>query len=399
MSLTSCAALAAAQTPLWAAGSDPYGGFSGNKDHKYVKALATDYDFGLTPEEEERAKELHAKIVVFDNLAEVCFYPEFIDNCKAGGVTAGNMTLGLADMFGFTPEKSIQPEQFWSWEALKLDLARLPSLARTFGDDLMITYNHADILQAKKEGKVGIFPGAQNTTFIGRDVSRLKQAYDMGLRISQLSYNDSNFIASGSAEKPEAQFGLSALGERVVGTMNDLGMLVDTGHCSSPTMMRAAEVSEKPISVSHAGMRSKVDQFRSITDEAFKVVADKGGVLGILSTPSALNGTDRCTVDDYLDNIEHAVNVGGIDHVGYASDFSIPLTIDHIFSLPGWDPEVAARIGDFAVWPWSDGHVGYENNSGAINLTRGLVKRGYSDEDIAKIMGGNWMRLIADTVG
>ena len=146
-------------------------------------------------------------------------------------------------------------------------------------------------------------------------------------------------------------------------------------------------------------MTSKVDQFRSSTDKAIKAVTKKGGVMGIISTPAAIAGSDRCTVQDYLDNIEHAVNIAGIDHVGIGSDFIIPATFEQILSAPDWDPKTVASIGEFEVWPWSDGHVGYENNSGYPNLTRGLVSRGYSDEDIAKIMGGNWMRLIKDTIG
>ena len=129
------------------------------------------------------------------------------------------------------------------------------------------------------------------------------------------------------------------------------------------------------------------------------MVADRGGVYGVISTPAALVGSDRCTVNDYLDNIEHAVNLVGVEHVGFGSDLILTATFDQILSAPSWDPEIAASIGTFEVWPWSDGHVGFENNGGTINLTRGLVKRGYSDSDIAKIMGGNWLRLIRDTIG
>ena len=376
-----------------------YKGFSGNKDFKYIKSPATVFDFGLTPDQEAHAKELHESLIVFDNLMECCFYPEFLDNMKLGGGTAGNFSIGITDMFGWTPGNRFSPDQWWAFESLTNDLARMPWLMREFSDKAMLTLNHADVLEAKKQNKVGFMPGTQNSLFLEGNIDRMDLAYDAGLRIVQIVYNSTNLVGSGSMEKKDQRFGLSKYGETVVGRMNELGMMVDTGHASSETQLRAAEVSEKPIAISHAGMTSKVDQFRSSTDKAIKAVTKKGGVMGVISTPAAIKGADRCTVQDYLDNIEHAINLGGIDHVGIGSDFIIPATFEQILSAPDWDPRTVASIGEFEVWPWSDGHVGYENNSAYPNLTRGLLSRGYSDGDIAKIMGGNWMRLIKDTIG
>lgn len=395
------AAAAAGSFPVLAGtpAKDDYHGFSGNKDFKYIKSPATVFDFGLTPDQEAHAKELHESLIVFDNLMECTFYPELIDNVKLGGGTAGNLSIGITDMFGWTPGNRFTPDQWWAFESLTHDLARLPWLMREFGDKAMLTLNHADVLAAKKQGKVGFMPGTQNSLFLEGNIDRMDLAYDAGLRIVQIVYNSTNLVGSGSMEKKDQRFGLSKYGETVVGRMNDLGMMVDTGHASSETQLRAAEVSEKPIAISHAGMISKVDQFRATTDEAIKAVTKKGGVMGVISTPAAIAGSDRCTVQDFLDNIDHAVNIAGVDHVGFGSDFIIPATFEQILSAPDWDPRTVASIGEFEVWPWSDGHVGYENNSAYPNLTRGLLSRGYSDEDIAKIMGGNWMRLIKDTIG
>lgn len=395
------AGLAAGAAALWPnyARADEYGGYSGNKNFKYIKKPATVYDFGLTPEQEAHAKELHEKLVVFDCLMECCFYPEFLDNMKLGGGTAGNFSIGITDMYGWTPGNRFTADQWWAWESISKDLARMPALMEKYKDSAMFTLNHADVLEAKKLGKIGFMPGTQNTSFLEGNIERLKTTYDQGLRIVQLVYNSTNSVGSGSMEKKDQRFGLSKFGEQVVGEMNALGMMIDTGHASSETQFRAAEVSEKPIAISHAGMTSKVDQFRSSTDKAIKAVADKGGVMGVISTPSALNGKDRCTVDDYLDNVEHAINIAGIEGVGIGSDFIIPSTFDQILSAPDWDKKTVASIGKFEVWPWSDGHVGWENNSAYPNMTRGLIKRGYSDQDIAKLMGGNWMRLIKATIG
>lgn len=374
-----------------------YGGYSFNPAHKFLTQPATVFDFGLTPEQEAHAAELHKSIIVYDGLMECSVYPEMFNMIKKGGGTSGNLSLGIAGLDKFTPGMEINPDDWWTWEVLKRDLQLLPQVEKDF--DATMTLNHADILSVKKAGGVGFMPGTQNTQFMGRNTAYLKEAYDLGLRIIQLTYNPTNYVGAGSLEKPESRFGLSGFGERVVGEMNELGMLVDTGHSSPETMIRAAEVSSKPIAITHAGMISKVKQFRATTDKALKIVADNGGVCGVISTPGAIAGSDRCTVNDYLDNIEHAINVAGVDHVGFGTDLIVPATFEQILTAPSWDPKVAASIGAFEVWPWSDGHVGMENNSGYVNLTRGLVKRGYSDEDIAKIMGGNFMRVIKDTIG
>lgn len=376
-----------------------FGGYSNNPNFPFLTKPATRFDFGLTPEQEERAAELHKSLIVFDGLLECSIFPNLVDLVKQGGGTSGNLSLGIAGFGAFTPDNnSIKPEDWWKWEVLENDLKALPQFTKDF-PDAMITLNHAGILEAKKKGKVGFMPGTQNTQFINRDTSYLKKAYDLGLRIIQLTYNPTNFVGAGSLEKPESRFGLSGLGERVVAEMNELGMLIDTGHSSPETMIRAAEVSTKPIAITHAGMQSKVMQFRATTDEALKVVADRGGICGVISTPAAIAGSDRCTVEDYLDNVEHAINIAGVDAVGFGSDFIQPATFEQVLTAPSWDPEVVAKIGSFEVWPWSDGHVGWENSAGFPNMTRGLVKRGYSDEDIAKIMGGNFMRVIKDTIG
>lgn len=357
-------------------------------------------DFGLTPEQEKRARELHEKIIVFDSLIECCWYDEFIDNCNKGGGTGGNLSIGITGMHNFPEGGTSTRENWWSWRALVNDLASFPDVVSKHRDKIMQCKTAADIRTAKASGKLGLMLGTQNTVFMDRDLDRLNMAYNMGLRIVQLTYNTTNFLGAGAMEKEASQFGLSALGESAVGAMNELGMLVDTGHSSAPTLIAAIDASSKPIACTHAGVRSLVNQPRSQTDEALTKLADNGGVFGVVSTPQALNGKERCTVHDYLHSIDYAVNLMGVDHVGFGTDFVIPASLAQVLAAPEWGRETVERVGDFdTLWPWSDGHEGMENNAGYPNLTRGLVARGYSDENIAKVMGGNWVRLIEETVG
>ncbi len=361
---------------------------------------ATVVDFGLGPEQEDHARALHERIVVFDALMECTWYDGYVDIARQGGLTAGNLSIGVADIEGWVGTESFPVDLWWSWQSIQNDLAAVHRIVEEQADNVALCGAAADIRAAKSAGKIGLMPGVQNTQFLLRDISRLEKVRDMGLRIVLLTYNRSNFVGSGCMEKPENQFGLSRFGEEVVGALNDANMLVDTGHCSSPTLMAAVEASEKPIACTHAGIRSVVDQPRSHTDEAIRFLADNGGVFGVVSTPGALNGADRCTVHDYLDNIDHAVNLAGVDHVGFGTDFLLAASLEQVLDGPDWSEAEREMVGvSVSVWPWSDGHEGMENASGYPNLTRGLVARGYSDEDIAKIMGSNWLRLIEETIG
>ncbi|MFK7888516.1 MAG: dipeptidase [Gammaproteobacteria bacterium] len=369
-------------------------------EYESMHRPATIFDFGLDPQQERRAKALHDDIFVFDALMECTWYESYVGLSKQGGLNGGNISLGVAEFEGFLHNNDLPTDLWWSWDALANDLTGLTKIVQGRDDEMAICLSAQDLRDAKNAGKLGMMPGVQNTQFIERDISRIGKAYDMGLRIVLLTYNRINYVGSGCMEDPEDQFGLSRFGEEVVGALNDANMLVDTGHCSSPTLMAAVEVSQKPIACSHSGLRGVIDQPRSHTDEALKKLADNGGVFGVISTPGALVGKSRCTVNDYLDNIDYAINLIGVEHVGIGTDFVMASSVEQILSMPDWGDAERKAVGvSVDVWPWSDGHEGMENSSGFPNLTRGLVARGYSDDDIAKIMGGNWLRLIEETIG
>jgi len=369
--------------------------------YKYMTEPATTIDFGLTPEQEEHARELHENIIVFDSLFECSWYDGLLENLKRGGITAGSFSIGTAglDFWQGRKEGFGTPDSgWWTAESLVRDIGFVQQKARELADEIMLCYSADDIRTAKKESKIGIMFDMQNTDFIGKDASRLQLFKNLGLSRVQLTYNRSNMVGCGCMELRDE--GLTLWGKDVVESLNEASILVDTGHCKSQTLIDAIDASNKPIACSHAGMSSRVKNPRTQTDEALKKLADNGGVFGLVSTPGALNGTDSCTVNDYLDNIEAAVNLMGIDHVGFGTDLILAASLEEILTAPEWGVQAQKSVGvSEGVWPWSDGHQGMENNSGYPNLTRGLVARGHSDEDIAKIMGGNFVRLIEETVG
>ena len=193
--------------------------------------------------------------------------------------------------------------------------------------------------------------------------------------------------------------GVTAFGREAIERMNELGVIVDTGHTSPLTLVDAIEISSKPITCSHAGMRSVAPTNpRTHPDDALRALADAGGVFGVVGVPGTLANSEYASVTDFVDQIDKAVNLMGVDHVGFALDQVVGASKPEFLTAPDWPPEAAENVG-VGLWPWSDGLDGMQNPSGYPNLTRGLVGLGYSDDDIAKIMGGNFLRVVEEVVG
>ncbi|MDV7145653.1 membrane dipeptidase [Tropicimonas sp. TH_r6] len=382
----------------------------GNPNHPWATKLVEKFDFGLSAAQEERAVDLHKRLTIFDSLIEVTWYDNFIENVQKGALNSGatgSLTLGAAGLKnwrGKGEEVVADPQYWWKPESMVEDIGLLQQMERE-DDKFMICYNAADLRKAKAEKKVGIMINTQNTLLFGNYLERIDQMYRIGLRITQLSYNNQNLVGSGCAEKREA--GVSVFGADVIARMNEVGMLVDTGHCMSTTVSDAIDISSKPIACSHAGIRSHTpDVNRTIEDDVLKKLADSGGVFGMVGQPGPISGTDYCDVGQYVDAIDKAVNIMGVDHVGFGLDHYQRTSLKTILTAPEWNPDLAARaLGsaeadtDSFVDPSSDGFAGMENNSGYLNLTRGFVKKGYSDEEIVKVMGGNFIRLIEEVIG
>ncbi len=178
----------------------------------------------------------------------------------------------------------------------------------------------ADILQAKSEGRIGIIYGFQNAAMMGDKVDRVDIFADLGVRVIQLTYNPANQLGDGSMA-PENR-GLTPFGREVVERLNAKRLMVDLSHSGERTCLDAARVSKQPISINHTGCRALVDLPRNKTDEELRLVASRGGFVGIYFMPF-LNRTSVAHAEDVVAHIDHAVNVCGEDHVGIGTDGGI----------------------------------------------------------------------------
>ncbi len=266
-------------------------------------------------------------------------------------------------------------------------------------DRLTLATSSDDFIQAKKEKKVAVMLGFQNSTIIENSIDNLDTLYQAGTRWIQLTYNERNLVGDGCTERTNA--GLSDYGIEVVERMNELGIIIDLSHCGVQTTNDGIKFSKTAVSINHSMCEAlHKDHPRAKTDEQIRSMADKGGVMGIISLGYMIGpnlGKDT-TLETYVDHIEHAVKIGGIDHVGLASDFAIQGLKASGATRENWyEPRLTSFKPSYKVqWPpWIPELDTTDRYRSVASL---LDKRGFSTGDIEKILGQNWLRFFRETL-
>jgi len=265
---------------------------------------------------------------------------------------------------------------------------------------------HADeIERVHREGKHGILLDFQNTTPFGEDLDRVQHFYRLGVRMVQLTYNLRNLVGDGCTET--SQGGLSYFGRELVRRLNETRILVDVSHCSEQVGWDALAVSTAPAIVSHSASKAICYHDRGKTDELAKAVADRGGYFGVVVIAGFLSNHADVPLDAFVDHVEHLVNVCGIDHVGIGTDKMGPgpgteSLVEYPPSLPGHAP---------GAFDWSGfrpkehrlagDHVlrGYQTFGDWPNLTVALAQRGFTEDELRKILGLNYLRVFREVCG
>ena len=306
--------------------------------------------------------------------------PAVYQSLHAGRVSAINATISV-------------------WEGYQETMDNVASWLRRFQDysDVIRPARTADdILQAKREGKAGVILGWQNASPIGNDLDRLALFHAMGVRIVQITYNERNLLGNGCYERTDD--GLSSFGIDAVKEMNRLGILVDLSHVGDRTTLDAIEVSDQPVAFTHANARSHFNHVRNKSDDALRLLVEKGGVVGANAFPVFLPHGFQSTLDDYVDAIDDLVERVGIDHVGIGTDFTQDQPqafFDWLFAQQGtkYRP-IAADYPDPMIHPRD-----IETPDKFSNISKALLSRGYKSEDVVKILGSNWLRLFKQVWG
>lgn len=319
-----------------------------------------------------KAKEIHGRTLTLDSHCDTpMFFHEHIDFHRRDPrilVDLHKMTEGHLDatiMVAYLEQGERTDEALLAATA-KADriLNQIEEMAANNCTAVDIARTPADLLRLKKMGKKAIMLGIENGYAIGKDLSRLEHFRNRGVVYMTLCHNGDNDLCD-SARGQKEHGGLSALGREAVIEMNRLGMMADLSHAAESSFYDALELSRTPIVCSHSSCRALCDVPRNLTDEQMKALARKGGVAQITLYKGFLRKDGQACILDAIEHLNHAVNVMGIEHVGIGTDFD----------------------GDGGI-------PGCASASEVINFTRRLLAERYSEEDIARIWGGNFLRVM-----
>ena len=264
-------------------------------------------------------------------------------------------------------------------------------------DRVAIVESAADLDSSEHDGKVRILMGFQGAEPIGHNFHMLTVFHKLGVRIIQLTYNEANALGSGCLEPNDT--GLTHLGVQCVRDMNRLGMLVDLTHVGEKTSLDAIAVSDVPVVFTHSSVRALRDNPRNLTDRQLDAVAESGGVVGLATFADFVGDTTKGqpTMEQFIDHIAYAVDRIGIDHVGIGTDImetAGPAGIWWNNNTRRRYPEICGAmdehmhgISDFDLW------------DDFPNATQALRSRGFSDDDVRKIVGGNFLRVLKQVLG
>jgi membrane dipeptidase len=255
---------------------------------------------------------------------------------------------------------------------------------------LMLCRSFADIQRAQAEDRVGFILTMEGAEPLDHDSYLLQIFYQLGLRMLSLTHARNNAAASGGifAASGSPSDGLTSFGRELVSECDRLGILLDLAHINAAGFEEICALTNRPVIVSHTNARHFYDVERNISDDQIKMIGDRDGVIGINAILVSPN-KEEATLDRYVDHIEHVANLIGIDGVGIGFDFceflwhQMPVAEREELEAKLTSPQFLAELS---------------NHSQARNVTRKLIERGFSDEDIAKILRGNWLRVLQNAL-
>ncbi len=383
------------------------------------------FPFDLTSAEEERARRLHRDSIVFDFLSQhvggAHIYAAYPDELKAD-LQHSLRTAGP----GWRP---ILTAAYWPYQVALRGASSMVhdwyvASGLTCGTYSVPVYDQRnddadwfdalvaapaglpwfryvttakEIRRAKAENAVSFFGHWQPVRPIPADLIAVDDAYRRGLRSLMLTYNRADQVGAGCTAPEDT--GLTPFGRDLVKHCNEIGLIVDTSHCGLRTTLDACKVSSKPVTANHTCARAVTDVARGKSDDVLKAVADTGGVIGIVTVPFFISRDRNPTIEAMLDHVDYVANLVGWQHVAIGTDYPLqaPIEIALLLTGPALNADLGFRAED-NLDP-RDRTIGFEDYRDLPNITRGLVKRGYSDEQIAGILGENALRVFESVCG
>lgn len=394
----------------------------------------------------EKARRIHAEHIVIDSLspsitAEWVMTPPMVELAKKlqaegrkrSGIQAA-LTEYLVDHCVSDPATREAYLAYWArsgvtachntvyafgapeeaWNSAITEFGRTARLVNALQGALVVAGSAADVEQAHKQGKRAVIYNMQSAEPIGDRFERVDTLHDLGLRSTQLTYNLRTRFGDGCLERNDG--GLSRFGLALVEKLNASRVMVDCSHGSPKTAMDIATVSRRPVIASHTAARALTGHARGLPDDVLKAIAKTGGYIGVVMLPAFIvpaGGDGRAeklgkpagwaTPDTVVDHVMHILNLVGEDHVGIGTDWGKPY-----YSAITWSSAMVneAKSGfDWVGWRPEDRFdpnmqvCGVETWDNWHQLTAALLRRGLSEATVAKVVGGNFLRVFRDVCG
>jgi len=297
----------------------------------------------------------------------------------AGGVSAIHATICYHENFR---ETVLNIERWNRW------FERFPDL-------IMPGRSAEDVTRARDEKRCAVFFGAQNCSLIEDDIGLVEIVHTLGLRFMQLSYNNQSLLCTGCYETEDS--GLTRMGREVIREMNRVGLVIDMSHSAERSTLEAIDASQRPIAITHANPNSWHPALRNKSDKVLKRLAASGGMLGLSLYPHHLRGAADCTLQDFCEMAARTADLIGIDHLGIGSDLcqDQPDSVVEWMRTGRWTKEIDFGEGSKDRPGFPPQPHWFKSNLDHRNIAEGLRQAGFSAEDVAKIMGGNWLAFFA----
>ncbi|PVA11108.1 peptidase M19 [Pelagivirga sediminicola] len=254
-----------------------------------------------------------------------------------------------------------------------------------------------DVRAAHETGRTAIFFGFQNPSPIEDDIGLVEVLHDLGARFMQLSYNNQSLLATGCYEAEDP--GLTRMGREVIKEMNRTGLVIDMSHSADRSTIEAADLSERPIAITHANLHSWQPALRNKRDDVIRAVTQNGGMMGFSAYPHHLKDGSGCTLRQFCEMIARAAEQFGVQHFGIGTDLcqDQPDSVVEWMRTGRWTKSIDYGEGSAAAPGFPAQPEWFKDNRDFGNFERGLREIGFDQAEIDGLMGGNWLRFFGES--
>lgn len=315
-----------------------------------------------------------------DNLQYAKWSEKIFRQLREGGVDAVHVTIAYHENFRETVQNFAQWNRWFE----------------QFPDLICHGEWASDVQKAHDTGRTAVFFGFQNPSPIEDDIGLVQVLHKLGARFMQLSYNNQSLLATGCYEAEDP--GITRMGRQVIKEMNRVGMVIDMSHSADRSTIEAADISQRPITITHANLHSWQPALRNKRDAVVRAVVQNGGMMGFSLYPHHLRDKSACTLHSFCEMVARAAEQFGAQHFGIGSDLcqDQPDSVVEWMRVGRWTKEIDYGEGSASAPGFPPMPDWFRDNRDFGNLETGLREIGFDADEVAGLMGDNWHRFYAE---